>query len=112
MAGSTKASSFGANPRAASEVSRELSRIRSEMGTLAKGRGDLKGVTGSKSVEEALDRFFSESSDNRKAMDELLKGASSLLRALADGTTSVDQALAGALQPKTSPGPSRKPPVH
>ena len=98
------AGTFGANPAAAMQASRELARIRSDMGSLASGgRAGFEGVTGSGRVEEALDHFFSESSDNRENMDKLLERSAGLLQGLAEGTTSVDRAMADALKVEKSP---------
>jgi hypothetical protein len=94
------ANTFGANPQAAMQASRELAQIRSDLSALAGGRAGFEGVTGSSRVEEALDRFFSESSDNRENMDKLLERSAGLLRSLAEGTASVDRAMADALQVK------------
>jgi hypothetical protein len=58
------------------------------------------GATGSSAIEGALEEFFSESSDNREKMDELLKRASGLLRGLAEGVESVDTGLTDSLKPK------------
>jgi hypothetical protein len=91
------AEKFGANPRAAGDMSSELARVRSAMRGMGSTFDRYDDAVGSARVAEALDQFFSESSDNRESMDGLLKRASGMLRGLHDGTTSVDDGLAGAL---------------
>jgi hypothetical protein len=92
------AEAFGADIEAVKETSRELAQIRSDMKSLASGLAGFQGATGSGRVEKALDHFFSESSDNRENMDKLLERSSGLLQGLAEGTASIDQAMADALQ--------------
>jgi hypothetical protein len=92
------AEAFGVNAQAVGQASRELAQIRSDMGSLADSRSGFQGATGSGRVEGALDHFFSESSDNRENMDKLLERSSGLLKGLADGTASIDRAMADALQ--------------
>jgi hypothetical protein len=90
---------FSADPPAAGQVSKELAEIRSAMGSMGRTFDGFDGAVGSSAIEEALEEFFSESSDNRESMEKLLKRASGLLRGLAEGTTSVDGGLAGSLTP-------------
>jgi hypothetical protein len=92
------AEAFGADIQAVMQASRDLAQIRSDMNSLAKSRAGFEGVTGSGRVEKALGHFFSESSDNRENMEKLLERSSGLLRGLADGTASIDKAMADALQ--------------
>lgn len=95
---------FGVDTQAVGEASRQLAQIRSDMSSLADGRSGFEGVTGSGRVEGALNHFFSESSDNRENMDKLLERSSGLLKGLADGTASIDTAMADALQVKGGEG--------
>jgi hypothetical protein len=90
---------FGANPQVAGETARELAQIRSEMASMGRIFHGYQQATGSRQVAAALDRFFSESSDNRARMDKLLERAAGLLQGLAEGTTAVDHGLAQALAP-------------
>ncbi len=92
------ANAFGANIQAALQASRELAQIRADMNALANSRAGFEGATGSGRVEGALNHFFSESSDNRENMEKLLERSSGLLQGLAEGTASIDKAMAGALQ--------------
>jgi hypothetical protein len=100
------AGAFACDPEVAAEVARELAQIRADMeamGLAADGHGE---ATGSRPVAGALERFVAESSDNRANMARLLDRASGLLRGLSEGTTAVDSALAGALEP-AAPGSRR-----
>ncbi|HEY8201099.1 MAG TPA: hypothetical protein VII47_07075 [Actinomycetota bacterium] len=89
---------FGVATQAVGQASQELAQIRSDMASLADNRSGFEGVTGSNRVEDALSNFFSDSSDNREKMDKLLERSSGLLKSLAEGTASIDRAMAGALQ--------------
>ena len=89
---------FGVATEAVRQASQELAQIRSDMASLASNRSGFEGVTGSNRVEDALNSFFSDSSDNREKMDKLLERSSGLLKGLAEGTASIDRAMAGALQ--------------
>lgn len=90
---------FGCNPAVAGQVARALAEVRSDMDSLGTFFDRFDGVTGSTRVESALDALFAESSDNRSRMGKLLDRASGLLRALAQGTTDVDAALAKSFEP-------------
>jgi hypothetical protein len=90
---------FGCNPQVAGETARELAQVRADMASMGRTFQGYQQTTGSRRVAAALDRFFSESSDNRARMDKLLERAAGLLQALAEGTAAVDQELAGALEP-------------
>ncbi len=94
---------FGCDPQVAGQVSSELARIRSDLGS---GRRPFDGydqATGSRPVATALEQFFSASSDNREKLDRLLERASGLLQGLAEGTTTVDHGLAAAIEPENGP---------
>lgn len=99
------AGTFGADPQAAGQMSTELGQIRSAMTSMDRIFDEYGGATGSTRIAKALQKFFSESSDNRKKMDGLLERASGLLRGLAEGTTSVDTALRNSLETKSEPAP-------
>ncbi len=86
------------------QASRELAQIRSDMKSLANSRAGFEGATGSGRVERALDHFFSESSDNRENMEKLLERSAGLLQGLAEGTASIDKAMADALQTEGAQG--------
>lgn len=94
------AEKFGANAKLAGQVSGELSNIRSNMKSMGDMFDRYDGATGSSRIEEALEEFFSESSDNREKMDGLLKRGAGLLRGLSDGVEAADAALVKNLQPK------------
>lgn len=98
------AETFGCDPQVAGQIAGELAQIRSGMTSMGQVFDAYGGATGSSDIEEALDRFFSKSSDNRENMDGLLERASGLLRGLAEGTLSVDQGLAGSLEPAAAGG--------
>jgi hypothetical protein len=91
------ATTFRADPHAAGEVSLELNHVRTDMRSMGQTFAGFGGATGSGRIEQALREFFEESSDNRESMDKLLERAAGMLRGLAEGTTSVDAGLAGAL---------------
>ncbi|MGQ0774814.1 MAG: hypothetical protein ACT4NY_10415 [Pseudonocardiales bacterium] len=95
----------------ADQVSRELAQIRSNMTSMGRIFDGFDGVTGSTRIEGELDTFFSESSDYRDNMDGLLERASGLLAGLAEGTTTVDTELAGALEPEGGSQPRDATPV-
>ena len=98
------AEAFGADIQAVMQASRELAQIRSDMNSLANSRAGFEGATGSGRVEKALDHFFSESSDNRENMEKLLERSAGLLQGLAEGTASIDKAMADALQTEGAQG--------
>lgn len=93
------AEKFSADPQVAGDVARELNRIRTDMRSLGRTIDRYDDVTGSARVQAALHDFFDDSSDNREKLDGLLERAAGMLRGLAEGTTSVDKGLAGALEP-------------
>jgi hypothetical protein len=94
---------FGADPQVAADVARELSRIRTDMMSLGRAIDGYDDAIGSDRVRAALRDFFDESSDNRENLDGLLNRGAGMLRGLAEGTTSVDTGLAGALEPAKQP---------
>ncbi|MGH3806759.1 MAG: hypothetical protein ACRDRU_09020 [Pseudonocardiaceae bacterium] len=93
------ARTFGCDPQAAGQVSKELAQIRSDMKSLGRVLDGYHGATGSPPIQRALEEFFSHSSDNRKKMDGLLERASGLLAGLAEGTGAVDKSLTDSLAP-------------
>lgn len=95
------ADKFGANPQAAGQMAADLAEIRSAMKGMGATFDRYDDAVGSARISEALDEFFSESSDNREAMDGLLNRASRMLRGLDDGTTSIDHELAKALSQRS-----------
>lgn len=99
------AGTFGADPQVAGQMSAQLAQIRSAMTSMDRTFDNYGGATGSTRVAEALQEFFSESSDNREKMDGLLERAAGLLGGLAEGTTSVDTALRDSLVPESAPPP-------
>jgi hypothetical protein len=103
------AATFGANLQAAASVAADLSSIRSELSGIAASIGDAGAATGSAKVASALEGFVKHSSDDRKKLDEMLKGAAGLLQSLVDGARSVDTALTDALsQPDPAPVGGRR----
>ncbi|NJP91926.1 hypothetical protein HCN51_21095 [Nonomuraea sp. FMUSA5-5] len=96
------AEEFTADRQEAAKVSRDLKAIRA---ALDGGRtGALDARTGSEKVDDAVRRFFEESSDNRERMDQLLERAAGLLDALVDGTGTLDGSLADSLSTSSSTG--------
>ncbi|NLT53886.1 MAG: hypothetical protein GXX79_04820 [Actinomycetales bacterium] len=87
---------FGCDPVVAGQASEQLAAIRREMQSLGSVFDGYDSAVRSARVERALDDFYSDSSDYREAMNGLLERASGLMRGLAEGSTSVDLALAGA----------------
>lgn len=104
------ADKFGADPQVAGEMSKELAGIRSDMGAIRGLFDGYDGATGSARVESALDDFYTDSSDSREKLDQLLERAAGLLGGLAEGTTSVDKGLAGSLTPRDGAGAEPGPP--
>jgi hypothetical protein len=96
---------FKANPQIAGQVARELDQIRADMGSLGETLSGYDDATGSREVQDALEDFFGDSSDNREKMNKLLERAAGLLDGLAEGATNLDRNLAGSL---TSREPSGK----
>ncbi|MGH3840215.1 MAG: hypothetical protein ACRDS0_02030 [Pseudonocardiaceae bacterium] len=94
------AESFGADPKVAGQMSGDLGTIRSAMTSTGQTFDQYGGATGSSRVADALQHFFSHSSDNRKNMDGLLERASGLLGGLSQGVTSVDTSLRDSLESK------------
>ncbi|UBU14149.1 hypothetical protein [Nonomuraea gerenzanensis] len=96
------AEEFTANRQEAANVSRDLKAIRAALdgGNI----GALDAQTGSEKVDDAVRRFFEESSDNRERMNQLLERAAGLLDALVEGTGTLDGSLADSLT--TTPGGS------
>ncbi|MFB4272591.1 hypothetical protein [Nonomuraea sp. GTA35] len=93
------AEEFTANRQEAANVSRDLKAIRA---ALDGGRaGALDARTGSEKVDDAVRRFFEESSDNRERMNQLLERAAGLLDALVEGTGTLDGSLADSLSTST-----------
>lgn len=105
------AGTFGCDPQAAGRMSEELARIRSSLTSMGRIFESYAGATASDRIEHALQEFYSHSSDNRENMDALLERASGLLRGLAEGTNSVDQGLAGSLEPANGSPPAAVVPV-
>jgi hypothetical protein len=101
------AEKFGADPQVAGDMASELGRIRSDMGSLGRAIDRSDDATGSGRVQAALRDFFDDSSDSREKLDGLLERAAGMLRGLAEGTTSVDRGLAGALEPEKQRGGGR-----
>ena len=101
------AGTFQCDPQAAAHISADLAGIRTEMKSMNRTFSDFAGATGSRRVEEALRRFYSESSDSRKSMDALLERAAGLRAGLAEGTMAADQSLADALPQPAPSGPTR-----
>ena len=91
------AGTFGGNPGVAADLAHEFASIRSSMQSLQGMFDAFDGATGSERIEKALDDFFAKSSDSRTALDGLLERAAGLLRAFAEGTAAVDQALRDSL---------------
>lgn len=89
------AEEFTADRREAANVSRDLKAIRTALD--GGNAGALDAKTGSEKVDEAVRRFFEESSDNRERMDQLLERAAGLLDALVEGTGTLDGSLADSL---------------
>jgi hypothetical protein len=110
MAGAptTNASAFGCDPQAAARLSDQLSGIRQSMVDTVNGIRAFGGATGSQRVEEALDRFFTQSSERRKTTVEALERAAGLLRMLAEGTAAVDAELSAGL-PSSAAAVERRP---
>ncbi|WP_088320416.1 hypothetical protein [Kineosporia sp. R_H_3] len=89
------ADGFGVDTAAARSVASDLTTIRTALNGFGATVAD--GSTGSPKVEGALQRFFKDSSDNRKLLDKLLERGIGLMNGLAEGAESLDQGLAGAL---------------
>ncbi|MFB4283350.1 hypothetical protein ACBJ59_49165 [Nonomuraea sp. MTCD27] len=89
------AEEFTADRQEAAKVSGDLKAIRAALG--GGMAGALDANTGSEKVDDAVRRFFAESSDNRARMDQLLERAAGLLDALVEGTGTLDGQLAGSL---------------
>ncbi|MFG1696788.1 hypothetical protein [Nonomuraea sp. NPDC049309] len=89
------ADEFSADRGEAARVASDLKAIRAALEAGLTGAREPR--TGSAKVDEALRRFFAESSDNRERMDRLLERAAGLLDALVEGTGALDGSLAGAL---------------
>ena len=104
------AAGFGSNPLNAAQASQELSAIRSNLASSSESFAGAGSVTGSPRVQDALTQFFTQSSDNREALDKLLERAAGLMNGLSQGTTAVDTGLAGALSDGSpAPTPARGP---
>ncbi len=101
------AGEFGADLQAAADVASDLRSIRSELSGIADDIGDAGSATGSPKVASALHHFVSNSSDNRKKLDNMLKGAAGLLQGLVDGARKVDTSLNDALTPSGPPAGGR-----
>ncbi|MEV0622957.1 hypothetical protein AB0I81_57235 [Nonomuraea sp. NPDC050404] len=93
------AEEFTADRREAASVSRDLKAIRSALDGGQAGAQDAK--TGSEKVDDAVRRFFEESSDNRERMNQLLERAAGMLDALVEGTGTLDGSLAESLSTST-----------
>ncbi|MFD0467961.1 hypothetical protein ACFQ0B_06320 [Nonomuraea thailandensis] len=91
------AEEFTANRQEAANVSRDLKAIRAALD--GGNAGALDAKTGSEKVDDALRRFFEESSDNRERMNQLLERAAGLLDALVEGTGTLDGSLADSFRP-------------
>ncbi|GAA1698117.1 hypothetical protein AB0C27_19360 [Nonomuraea sp. NPDC048882] len=89
------AEEFSADRREAANVARDLKAIRAALD--GGNAGALDARTGSEKVDEAVRRFFAESSDNRERMNALLERAAGLLDALVEGTGTLDGSLADSL---------------
>jgi hypothetical protein len=89
------ADGFGVDTAAARSVAADLTAIRSALNGFGETVAD--GSTGSPKVEGALQRFFKDSSDNRKLLDKLLDRGIGLMNGLAEGAESLDHGLADAL---------------
>lgn len=96
------ADTFAADPQEAGRVAGELTTIRSGLDGTANLFAGAE-ATGSERVQGALESFREDSSDSRERVLELIDGATGLLRGLRDGVTSLDQALADALEPEPQP---------
>ena len=103
MGDSVKCGTFGCNPAVAGQIAQQLNGIKSSLEAFGQDKRPFEGVTGSQRVEKALNDFFSDSSDSRDKMRGLLDRAAGLLGGLAEGTTGVDQGLAGSLEVKSQP---------
>jgi hypothetical protein len=93
------ASTFSCDPWSAGEVARELAQVRAELASPPVSAERDAVAIGSPKIAGALHEFFSESSDSRARMGELLDRASGLLRGLSEGAGEVDRGLASALEP-------------
>jgi hypothetical protein len=96
------ADTFAADPQEAGRVAGELTTIRSGLDGTANLFAGAE-ATASRRVQSALESFREDSSDSRERLIGLIEGATGLLRGLADGTTSLDQALSDSLEPEPQP---------
>ncbi len=93
------ADTFSCDPDAAARLAGDLGSIRSDLQAMGQTFTAYGGATGSGQIEDTLGQFYTDSSDSRDAMDKLLDRATGLMPGLAQGTTSVDGALATSLDP-------------
>ena len=94
---------FRCNPQVAAEMSRQLSQVRADVGSLGDAIDRSGSETGSPRIQDALHDFFHDSSDSREKLDKLLERAAGMLAGLAEGTTTLDSGLSDALDPQQAP---------
>lgn len=92
------ANTFSVDPRMAGEMARELAEVRAELSSPPLSAGSDALVAGSAKIAAAMHEFFSDSTESRTRMGNLLDRASGLLRQLSESTIEVDQSLASAVE--------------
>ena len=93
------AEAFGVDTGAVRAVREDLAAISRETSAMRSDAAPAASVTGSVEVAEALTRFVDDSTDQRRALVDLVDAVVARLDALLEGTALVDGALTGSLAP-------------
>jgi hypothetical protein len=96
MAG-TEASEFGCNLDGVQATAAQLSGVHNSLEHFDKNADAHAGDIGSSVIQQALQEFYDESSDQREKITGSVGALASMLQGVYDGVVQVDNALAGSL---------------
>ncbi|MFG1606765.1 hypothetical protein [Actinoplanes sp. NPDC049265] len=92
------ANTFSVDPWLAGQIARELGEIRTELSSPPLSSASDVLVAGSEKIATAMHEFFSDSTESRTRMGNLIERAAGLLGQLSEGTLEVDRSLAAAFE--------------
>jgi hypothetical protein len=110
MGNPPRAGSFGCNLAAVDATARQLRQVLDELRNFNRRDDEFAGALSSGRIQAALNKFYADSSDQRKKITGSVEALGNMLQGLADGVREVDKALAGSLPDPAggSPRPPRR----
>jgi uncharacterized protein YukE len=104
--GTTTSGIFACNLDAVDATAKQLDQVYDELQNFSRRDDSQAGDLASAKIQNALQDFYDDSSDQREKITDAVKGLRDILKGLAQGVRDVDSSLAGALADPQAPGPA------